>query len=174
MNPPIPLLFGPYGSSALPYIGEFQRYSANALWFHGFNADAFEACARHTIAPCVEFKTFRADFGEHPELIPIGVDGKPIRYGKLVQGVCLSQQAFLDETEAALLDGLRAFQPVGIWLDYLTYAGWFEEPNLISRKAVFVLPVLPIFAKLQALTPLTQSRSWRAISKHGRGTSVKK
>lgn len=137
MNQSIPLLFGPYGSNALPFIAEFEQYGANTLWFHGFNADAFDACARYKIAPCVEFKTFRADFAEHPELIPIGVDGKPIRYGKLVQGVCLSQQAFLDETEANLLAGLGAFQPTGIWLDYLTYAGWFEEPTPDLQESCF-------------------------------------
>ena len=124
----IPFLVGPYGSSALKSIDQFARYGANALWFHGFDALAFAACERYAIQPCVEFKTFRADFAKRPELRPIGVDGQPIRYGALVQGVCLSQQDFLDETQANLVDGLRRFQPRGIWLDYLTYAGWFETP----------------------------------------------
>ena len=137
MNHAIPLLFGPYGSSALPYLDQFAAYDANTLWFHGFNGAAFDACARHGIAACVEFKTFRADFAERPELIPIGVDGKPIRYGELVQGVCLSQQEFLEETEADLLTGLQAFQPVGIWLDYLTYAGWFEVPEPDLQESCF-------------------------------------
>lgn len=133
----LPLLFGPYGGGAIEHIRDFQRYGANALWFHGFNEEAFTACAQQNIAPCVEFKTFRADFAEHPELIPIGVDGKPIRYGRLVQGVCLSQSAFLEETEANLLAGLRAFQPTGIWLDYLTYAGWFETPAPDLQESCF-------------------------------------
>ncbi|MFC1997878.1 hypothetical protein ACFLXI_09820, partial [Chloroflexota bacterium] len=118
----IPLLFGPYGSPAIEYIDSFADYGVNASWFHGFNPDAFEACQKHQIAACVEFKTFRADFNTRPELIPIGVDGKPIRFGDLVQGVCLSQVEFLQETEENLLDGLRSYQPTGIWLDYLTYA----------------------------------------------------
>src|SRR5262245_8944336 len=105
----VPALFGPYGSGALEYIGQFERYGANACWFHMFDAAAFEACVQHKIAPCVEFKAFRADFAAHPELIPIGVDGRPIRYGQLVQGVCLSQQEFLAETEANLVEGVRAF-----------------------------------------------------------------
>ena len=73
-----------------------SAYGANyaTLWFHGFDAAAFDACQKRDIAACVEFKTFRADFATRPELIPIGVDGKPIRYGKLVQGVCLSKQRF--------------------------------------------------------------------------------
>ena len=114
------LLFGPYGSTALEHIDCFADYGANAFWFHGFNEAAFEGCVQHGIAPCVEFKTFRADFNEHPALIPTGVDGKPVRFGRLVQGVCLSQKDFLAETEENLLAGLRAFQPCGIWLDYLT------------------------------------------------------
>ncbi len=130
-------LFGPYGSSALPYIDRFAAHGANAFWFHGFDAAAIEACAQHGIAACVEFKTFRADFDARPELIPIGVDGRPIRYGELVQGVCLSQQAFLDETEAALLDGLKRFAPAGIWLDYLTFAGWFETPEPDLQESCF-------------------------------------
>jgi len=31
MNDSIPLLFGPYGSSALPYLNQFAAYDANAL-----------------------------------------------------------------------------------------------------------------------------------------------
>ena len=68
--------------------------TANAAWFHGFDLAAFEACHKHDIALRVEFATFRADFDARPELIPIWADGRPIRYGQLVQGVCLSQQAF--------------------------------------------------------------------------------
>jgi hypothetical protein len=130
-------LFGPYGSGALEFVEQFAQYGANAIWFHGFDAAAFERCARHGIAACVEFKTFRADFSAHPELIPTGVDGRPIRYGELVQGVCLSKTAFLEETEANLLAGLRAYQPSGVWLDYLTYAGWFETPTPDLQDSCF-------------------------------------
>lgn len=151
MNGAMPRLYGPYGSSALPFLEQFSRYGANALWFHGFNAAAFEACARHQVAACVEFKTLRADFAEHPALIPIGVDGKPIRYGALVQGVCLSQTAFLEETEAALLAGLRAFQPVGIWLDYLTYAGWFEMPDPDLQESCFCVACIADFCEATGL-----------------------
>src|SRR5262245_47905941 len=127
-NIDIPLLFGPYGSAALAYADKLAAYDANACWFHMFDPAAFETCARRGIAACVEFQTFRADFDAHPELIPIGADGKPIRYGPRVQGVCLSQQAFLEQIEADLRAGVHTYQPAGIWLDYLTYAGWFETP----------------------------------------------
>jgi hypothetical protein len=130
-------LFGAYGSASLEYADNFGQYGANAVWFHGFDEEAFERCQKHGIAACVEFKTFRADFATRPELVPIGVDGQPIRYGQLVQGVCLSRQEFLDETEAALVDGLRTYQPAGIWLDYLTYAGWFEDPEPDLQDSCF-------------------------------------
>ncbi len=133
----VPLLFGPYGSSALAVIDRLRGSGANALWFHGFNAQAFDACAQHGISACVEFKTFRADFDARPELVPIGVDGQPIRYERLVQGVCLSQREFLAETEEHLRTGLRDFEPVGIWLDYLTYAGWFETPEPDLQESCF-------------------------------------
>lgn len=126
-NPP--KLYGPYGSAAIAFAGQFPACGVNAAWFHMFDEAAFEACAQAGVAACVEFKVFRADFAQHPDLIPIGVDGKPIRYGRLVQGVCLSKQWFLDYTEQNLLEGVRAFRPAGIWLDYLTGAGWFEEPE---------------------------------------------
>jgi hypothetical protein len=135
MTPPI--LFGPYGSTALEFIDRFNDYGVNAFWFHMFNPEAFEACQKYHLAACVEFKTFRADFNARPELIPVGVDGKPIRYGNLVQGVCLSQIDFLQETEENLLVGLRQFQPAGIWLDYLTYAGWFEMPDPDLQESCF-------------------------------------
>jgi hypothetical protein len=134
---PLPLWFGPYGSAAIEHAAALPHYGANALWFHGFDPAAFDACATHGLAACVEFKTFRADFAARPELIPIGVDGHPIRYGRLVQGVCLSNEAFLQETEAHLLEGLRAYRPAGIWLDYLTYAGWFETPAPDLQESCF-------------------------------------
>ena len=133
----IPLLFGPYGRTAIEHLDTLAAHGANAIWFHGFDPSAFEACVRAGIKPCVEFKTFRADFGQRPELVPIGVDGVPIRYDKLVQGVCLSNEAFLQETEAALLDGVRQYSPTGIWLDYLTYAGWFETPEPDLQESCF-------------------------------------
>jgi hypothetical protein len=133
----VPLLFGPYGSSALTVIDRLVGYGVNACWFHMFNPAAFDACAKHGIAACVEFKTLRADFSERPELIPIGADGQPIRYGDLVQGVCLYQREFLAEIEESLLQGVREFQPSGIWLDYLTYAGWFETPEPDLQESCF-------------------------------------
>jgi len=133
----VPVLFGPYGRGALEHVGAFAEHGANTCWFHGFDAAAFEVCERHGIAACVEFKTFRADFGASPELIPIGVNGRPIRYGRLVQGVCLSKRAFVEQIEAALGEGLRDFRPVGIWLDYLTYGGWFETPEPDLQESCF-------------------------------------
>jgi hypothetical protein len=151
-----PVLFGPYGSSALEVIDRLVPCGANAWWFHMFNPAAFDACARHGIAACVEFKTFRADFGEHPELIPIGADGQPIRYGDLVQGVCLSQREFLAEIEESLLQGLREFQPTGIWLDYLTFAGWFETPEPDLQESCFCPDCIAHFCEttgVDATTP---------------------
>jgi hypothetical protein len=162
-------LFGPYGSAAMEYIALFKEYGANALWFHGFDPAAFEACQKHNIAACVEFKTFRADFAVHPELIPTGADGKPIRYGSLVQGVCLSQEEFLNETEENLLAGVRAFQPAGIWLDYLTYAGWFETPKPDLQESCFCAACIAEFCQetgIDAETPEqilgTYAQAWTA------------
>jgi hypothetical protein len=84
------------------------------------------------------------------------VDGKPIRYGRLVQGVCLSQKEFLDETEMNLREGLKSFQPVGIWLDYLTYAGWFEVPDPDLQESCFCAACIADFCEatgVDATTP---------------------
>lgn len=147
----LPPLFGPYGSAALAHINQLRPHGANAFWFHGFNADAFDACAQHKLHACVEFKTFRADFKQRPELVPTGVDGKPIRYGRLVQGVCLSQHDFLAETEANLLAGLQTYQPSGIWLDYLTYAGWFETPEPDLQESCFCEACIAEFCEATGL-----------------------
>ncbi len=151
----VPLLFGPYGSGALTHAEHFARYGANACWFHGFNAAAFERCAQHDVAACVEFKTFRADFDARPALRPIGVDGEPIRYGDLVQGVCLSQTDFLEEIEAALLDGVHTYAPRGIWLDYLTYAGWFETPTPDLQESCFCEACIADFCEATGLDVTT-------------------
>ncbi|RLT41758.1 MAG: hypothetical protein DWI57_06515 [Chloroflexi bacterium] len=145
MSNPLPKLYGPYGSAAIAYADQFPAYGVNAAWFHMFDETAFAACTRAGIAACVEFKVFRADFAQHPELIPIGADGQPIRYGRLVQGVCLSKQWFLDYTEENLLAGVRAFQPAGIWLDYLTGAGWFEEPQPDLQEHCFCVDCIADF-----------------------------
>jgi hypothetical protein len=154
--PDIPLLFGPYGSAALAYADRLASYGVTACWFHMFNAGAFELCARHGLAACVEFKTFRTDFDQHPELIPIGVDGKPIRYGQLVQGVCLSQQDFLEQIAMDLRAGVRTYQPTGIWLDYLTYTGWFEVPDPDLQESCFCGACIATFCAhtgIDACTP---------------------
>lgn len=145
------LLFGPYGANALEHAEILAESGANAVWFHGFNEKAFTACDRHHLDACVEFKTFRADFSRHPELIPIGVDGRPIRFGRLVQGVCLSNKSFLDEIEHNLAEGLKQFQPHGIWLDYLTYAGWFETPDPDLQDSCFCQACIADFCETQNL-----------------------
>jgi hypothetical protein len=152
-----PALFGPYGGGALEHVARLTEYGANACWFHMFNPDAFEKCANHNIAACVEFKTFRADFDARPELIPIGVDGNPIRYGRLVQGVCLSQKDFLEETEANLLAGAQTFRPAGIWLDYLTYAGWFETPEPDLQESCFCADCVAEFCEATGIDATTPS-----------------
>ncbi len=152
---PTPALFGPYGSSALQYAGRFACYGANAAWFHGFDPAAFETCARHDLLACVEFKTFRADFAQRPDLLPIGADGRPIRYGELVQGVCLSKQDFLEETEAHLIAGLEQFAPAGIWLDYLTYAGWFETPDPDLQESCFCADCIADFCAASGIDAST-------------------
>jgi hypothetical protein len=153
----IPPLFGPYGSAALAHIDTLAAYGANACWFHMFDDAAFEICARHGIAACVEFKTFRADFAAHPELIPTGADGQPIRYGALIQGVCLSQPAFLAQIEADLRAGIQIYRPAGIWLDYITYAGWFETANPDLQESCFCRACIAAFCEhtgIDAPTPV--------------------
>jgi hypothetical protein len=131
------VLIGPYGGIDPQYVSALTDAGGNAVWFHGFNGELFDLCAANELAPCVEFKTFRANFAEHPDLVPIGVDGHPIRYGRLVQGVCLSKQWFLDEIEEELTRGLETYQPTGVWFDYLTYAGWFETPEPDLQESCF-------------------------------------
>ncbi|MCL2420376.1 MAG: hypothetical protein FWD03_00825 [Defluviitaleaceae bacterium] len=130
-------MIGPYGVSALHNAASFQDISANTSWFHGFDGWAFEECARHGIQACVEFPTFRADYKKHPHLIPIDSDGNPIRYGTHLQGICLSNTDFLGEIENNLKTGLAAYSPAGIWLDYMTYAGWFEDPTPDLQDSCF-------------------------------------
>jgi hypothetical protein len=167
----IPLLFGPYGSSAVQHIDALVAHGANAIWFHGFDPSAFEACAKGGVEPCVEFKTFRADYEQHPELIPIGVDGVPIRYGRLVQGVCLSNDAFVQETEANLLAGVRAYGPTGIWLDYLTYAGWFETPEPDLQESCFCPRCIAEFCQA---TGIDATSPQVILSQHGEAWTAHK
>lgn len=153
---PTTALFGPYGSQALQHGERLAEYGCNAVWFHGFDERAFDACARHDLAPCVEFKTFRANYDEHPELVPIGADGQPLRRGRLFQGVCLSQRGFVDRIAADLLAGVQRYQPTGIWLDYLTYGGWFEVPDPDLQESCFCPACIAEFCEatgVDAATP---------------------
>ncbi|MDF2671675.1 MAG: hypothetical protein K0R67_3981 [Paenibacillus sp.] len=174
----VPLLFGPYGSANLPL--HVSEYGVSAVWFHGFNEQSFSDCEERKLAPCVEFKTFRADFSKYPELIPIGIDGKPIRYGRLVQGICLSRKEYLAEIEQNLISGLKQFKPRGVWLDYLTYAGWFETPEPDLQESCFCADCIEDFCQgtgVDAVTPgeilSTYAEEWkvhkcRKIADYGR------
>ena len=81
-------LLGPYGSSSLPHIARLAEYGANALWFHGFDPAASRPLRGMILQPASSSRP-SGRFAARPELIPMGVDGRPIRYGSLVQGVCL-------------------------------------------------------------------------------------
>jgi hypothetical protein len=131
------LLFGPYGGLPEELCAPARDAGVNAVWFHMFSERDFDTCRRHGFAPCVELATFRADYAAHPELVPVGADGKPVRYGGLVQGVCLSHPELIAEIEESLRTGLERFQPAGVWLDYLTYAGWFETPEPDLQESCF-------------------------------------
>ncbi len=149
-------LWGPYGRASVAQADRIKDSGANALWFHGFDADAFEACARAGLAACVEVRTFRADFDKRPDLLPIGVDGKPIRRSRLMQGVCLSRGDFMEAIEVSLSSGLDAYAPAGVWLDYLTYAGWFETPEPDLQESCFCVDCIADFqeaAGVDAATP---------------------
>jgi hypothetical protein len=61
--------------------------------------------------------------------------------------VCLSQPAFLEQTEASLREGVRRFRPAGIWLDYLTYAGWFEMPDPDLQESCFCSACIATFCE---------------------------
>jgi len=130
-------MIGTYGSSALNHAALFKDIHADTAWFHGFDEWAFEECARHGIQACVEFATFRADYKKFPHLIPTGIDGQPIRYGRHLQGICLSNTDFLEEIKNKLKTGLSTYSPKGIWLDYMTYGGWFEDPTPDLQDSCF-------------------------------------
>jgi hypothetical protein len=131
------ILAGPYGTLGAENLARFRESEATAVWFHGFNAELFDRCATAGAAACVEFRTFRADLDERPELAPIGRDGAPLRRGRLFQGVCLSRTEFIAEREEELRSGLAQFEPEGVWLDYLTYPGWFETPEPDLQESCF-------------------------------------
>ncbi|TFH05775.1 MAG: hypothetical protein E4H09_01435, partial [Spirochaetales bacterium] len=128
---------GTYGQPGIAVAGQLRDAGCNTLWFHGFDEDAFQACAGAGLQPCVEFRTFREDFTRRPDLVPIGVDGHPIRYGTLVQGVCLSKTDFISERCDELKEGVAAHEPAGVWLDYLSGAGWFESPDPELQESCF-------------------------------------
>jgi hypothetical protein len=163
MKTDVPLLFGIYGGATENQAARLRDCGGNALWFHGFQEESFELCARMGLAACVEFPTFRADFSRRPDLVPVGMDGRPIRYGSLVQGVCLSHRDFLAEIEEKLRRGLQRFQPAGIWLDYLAGAGWFETPEPDLQRSCFCHDCL---AEFKASTGLDETEPAEIVGSH--------
>lgn len=164
---PTPILAGPYGTLSSENMPRFRDSEATAVWFHGFSEDLFERCVSAGAAACVEFRTFRDDLDERPELQPIGVDGKPLRRGRLFQGVCLSQTDFIAEREDELRAGLAAYDPAGVWLDYLTYPGWFETPEPDLQESCFCPACVAEFCEATSIDcrdPATiladHSRAW--------------
>jgi hypothetical protein len=135
-NKTLPLR-GTYGEGGIGHAREIKESGCNALWFHGFREEGFNACEKHDLGAGVEFRTFRGDYDAHPELIPIGVDGSPIRWGTHLQGVCLSQTDFIQQRFEELKEGMSAYRPMGVWLDYLTYGGWFESADPDLQESCF-------------------------------------
>jgi len=156
-------MIGPYGAAALKNADLFKEINADTAWFHGFDEEAFNICARYGIQACVEFPTFRADYKKYPKLVPIGIDGKPIHYGTHLQGVCLSNKKFLRDIEKRLKAGLAAFKPAGIWLDYMTYGGWFEDPAPKLQDSCFCKNCIKHFNEA---TGVNESDPLRIVSEH--------
>lgn len=145
-------LFGLYSSNALAAGERLTSYGVDAVWFHAFDEKSFDACARLGLSACVEFPTWRADFNRHPELIPVGVDGLPIRYGTLVQGICLSNRDFVEERMVQLADGLKRYRPDGVWLDYMSYSGWFETPDPDLQESCFCKSCVAEFCQAEGVS----------------------
>lgn len=120
------LLFGPYGGITENEVDLFKSSAANTIWFHDFNETLFNLSEKISCNACVEFKTFRGDYKKNPKLLPLGIDGKRLQYSSMFQGICLSQHEYLQEIVENLINGLKKFTPYGIWLDYMTFGGWFE------------------------------------------------
>jgi len=151
-------MIGTYGAPALNNAALFKDIHADTAWFHGFDEWAFEACARHGIQACVEFATFRTDYNKHPHLIPKGVDRRPIRYKDKLQGICLSNTDFLNEIESQLKTGLSAYAPAGIWLDYMTYGGWFEDPTPDLQDSCFCAECVNHFNQITGIDEVNPQR----------------
>jgi hypothetical protein len=75
-----------------------------------------------------------------------------------VQGVCLSRRDFLQEIEESLRLGLQAHAPAGVWLDYLTYAGWFETPEPDLQESCFCRDCIAEFCEATGLDAATPAR----------------
>ncbi len=149
-------LLGTYGQSGVDVATQLRDAGCNALWFHGFDEKGFEGCTGNGLLPCVEFRTFRESFEKRPDLVPIGIDGNPIRFGNLVQGVCLSKSDFIDERGQELRTGVTTYKPAGVWFDYLTGAGWFETPEPDLQESCFCSDCVRNFCEstgIDAATP---------------------
>jgi hypothetical protein len=81
-----------------------------------------------------------------------------------VQGICLSHPDFIQEIEESLVSGLRRFSPTGVWLDYLTYAGWFGfEPLLGAVWAAVIVSCIDFAISLVLILAATRSTSPRDL-----------
>jgi len=156
-------MIGTYGSSALKHSAQFSGINADTAWFHGFDDWAFNECAKHGINACVEFAAFRADYQKFPHLIPKGIDGLPIRHGENLQGICLSNPDFLEEIETRLKAGLSAYSPAGIWLDYMTFGGWFEDPTPDLQDSCFCTDCIKHFNQM---TNIDETEPKRITANH--------
>jgi hypothetical protein len=157
------MMIGTYGSPALKFSAQFKDIHSDTAWFHGFDEWAFEECAAYGLKACVEFATFRADYRKFPHLIPKGIDGLPIRHGENLQGICLSNRDFLDEIENNLKTGLAKYSPAGVWLDYMTYGGWFEDISPDLQDSCFCKECIEYFNKT---TNIDETDPVRIIGNH--------
>ena len=154
-------LFGPYGRAAVSHIARFAENGANALWFHGFDAPAFEACQTGMALPPASSSRRSA-----PTLPPVrsSCPSAPTAGPFAGAGWCrvsaCRRQPSCRRPSSTCWPGCA---PTGRPASGSTISptpGGLRRPSPTCRIAASALPASPSSARRPAATPRRPSRSW--------------
>jgi len=107
---------------------------------HGALSPEFiERCHREGAKVYGEFGVFvgREIAEKHPELWPIGADGKPLQPDEWYLGLCPAHEWYVQEKLTELREMARAFPVDGVWLDFIRWPCHWEVPQPRIEESCF-------------------------------------
>lgn len=153
--------------------GESLRdYGINAVFIGhgGLKGELLKRCRREGARVFFEIGIFvgKATAEKHPELHPIGADGKPLKPDGWYLGLCPTVEWYRNERLHIIRETLEKYDVDGVWLDFIRYPCHWEVKRPRIEQACFNDSCLTKFQRDTGIKPQGETRAQKAqwILKH--------